>query len=294
MTVYLGSDGFIELKRDSGELAAQGELNAADVNLERRRFSIDGAEGSIITGDQISIITKDKTELELVAGHVNSKGKYFKDWRGYVHVDDIGGMRLYDDFDQSLKGELNSALVLVKPSKKKDIIIKTQNNKFRGLAEVKSYEFTTSRDQVDITTLGNEFRDQYERGLISGQGIIDCFWSFGYDCLETCSDFESEFPIYLARLCLRLQQGSDFIGRFFLYRAPDSANDPSVWYEAECVITNVTVNVEPTQIISSSIQFVTTGSVRLHQGMPPTYLMQEDRNLLLTEDGEPIQLEAPF
>ena len=102
MTVYLGSDGFIELKRDSGELAAQGELNSADVNLERRRFSIDGAEGAIITGDQISIITKDKTELELVAGHVNSKGEYFKDWRGYVHVDDIGGIRLYESFEQAI------------------------------------------------------------------------------------------------------------------------------------------------------------------------------------------------
>ena len=55
MTVYLGSEGFIELKRDSGELAAQGELNAADVNLERRRFSIDGAEGAIITGDQFQL-----------------------------------------------------------------------------------------------------------------------------------------------------------------------------------------------------------------------------------------------
>ena len=285
--------GFVELKRDSAALAAQGELNAADVNVERRRFSIDGAEGSLISGDHISIITADKSSLVLVSGHTNSKGEYYKDWRGYVHVDDVGGLRLYSNFDQSLKGDMSSALELVKPTEKKDIIIKTQNNKFRGLAEIKSYEFTTSRDQVDITTLGNEFRDQYERGLISGQGVIDCFWSYGYDCLERCTDFESEFPVYLARLCLRLQQGSDFLGRFFLYRADDATNDASVWYEAECIVTNVTVTVEPTQIISSSIQFVTTGSVRLHQGMPPQYLLKEDQGLLLTEDGEAIQLEAP-
>ena len=293
MTVYLGSDGFVELKRDSAALAAQGELNAADVNVDRRRFSIDGAEGSLIIGDHISIITADKSSLVLVSGHTDSKGEYHKDWRGYVHVDDVGGLRLYNNFEQAIKGDMSSALELVKPPEKKDIIIKTQNNKFRGLAEVKSYEFTTSRDQVDITTLGNEFRDQYERGLISGQGVIDCFWSYGYDCLERCTDFESEFPIYLARLCLRLQQGSDFLGRFFLYRADDTSNDASVWYEAECIITNVTVTVEPTQIISSSIQFVTTGTVRLHQGMPPQYLLKEDQGLLLTEGGEPIQLEAP-
>ena len=110
MTVYLGSDGFVELKRDSAALAAQGELNAADVNVERRRFSIDGAEGSLISGDHISIITADKSSLVLVSGHTNSKGEYYKDWRGYVHVDDVGGLRLYSNFDQSLKGDMSSAL----------------------------------------------------------------------------------------------------------------------------------------------------------------------------------------
>ena len=91
----------------------------------------------------------------------------------------------------------------------------------------------------------------------------------------TNADIAVEFPAYLP-VVHSFAQGSDFMGRFFLYVGQDPATDPSVWYEAECIVTNASVTVEPTQIISSSINFVTTGQVQLHQGMPPAYMLQED------------------
>lgn len=293
MTVYLGSQGFLELKRDSAELAAKSSLDKSDVNVARRRFSIDGAEGSLITGDQVTIATSDKTALVLIKDHVNSKGEYHADWSGFIYIDDAGGIRLYDTFNESLQGGFERAVELVEPTTSKDITIKTRSSQFRGLASVKSFDFTTTREQVDITALGSEFKDQYEAGLISGQGSVDCFWSHASSCFDDCSDLSVEFPAYLARLCIRLQQGSDFMGRFFLYVGNDPEVDPSVWYEAECIVTNASVTVEPTQIISSSIDFVTTGQVRLHQGMPPAFMLQQDGDLLLTEDGDPIGLEDP-
>jgi len=99
---------------------------------------------------------------------------------------------------------------------------------------------------------------------------------------------------YLARLILRLQQGSDFLGRFYIYTSSNPSVDPSVWYETECIVTNVAVQVTPTEIITTSIDFLSTGPIVLHQGIPPAYLLQEDGALILQEDGESgIFLEDP-
>ena len=58
-----------------------------------------------------------------------------------------------------------------------------------------------------------------------------------------------------------------------------------VWYEAECIVTNVTVSVEAAGFIESSIDFVTTGAIKLFTGKPPSFLLQEDSAYILQEDG---------
>ena len=293
MGVYLGERGHIELKRDSGREVFSSVLDPYDVNVERRRFSVDFTVGALITGDQITISTQDRSPLELVADHVDPDGNYHNDWRGYIYVDDAGGIRLYDTFEKSLSGSFEQAVELVEPSQRKDIVIKTRSNTFRCLAEVTSFEFVTTRDEVDVTTLGTEFKNRFEAGLISGSGTIECFWEHKFqntgDCDTSTNSEETisqEFPAYLARLILRLQQGSDFLGRFYIYTSNNPSTDPSVWYESECIVTNVAVQVEPTQIITTSINFLSTGPIVLHQGIPPAYLLQEDGSLILQEDGE--------
>ena len=58
----------------------------------------------------------------------------------------------------------------------------------------------------------------------------------------------------------------------------DAENSPqSLWYDCpKCVITNCSVSVEPTQIITADIDFVTTGKIRLKQGFPVDRLLQEE------------------
>jgi hypothetical protein len=288
MAVYLGTNGHVELQRDSFRQALVTDLDPADVNVERRRFSVDFAEGALITGDQIDIATADGTALELVADHTDPDGNYFPDWRGYVYIDDAGGMRLYDSFEKSLQGDFSQALPLIEPSETKRVLFSTRSGAFRCLAQVSSFEITTTRDEVDITALGAEFRDKYEAGLISGQGSIECFWEHKFSNEECDPNYDRnvEFPAYLARLILRLQQGSDFNGRFYIYTGDNPSEDPSVWYEAECIVTNVSVAVEPTQIITTSINFVTANQIVLHQGIPPVYLLQEDTSLILLESSQ--------
>jgi hypothetical protein len=281
MTVYLGNQGGIELKRASGQ-PVKITLLDGDVSVEKRRFSPEEELlGTFITGDQVDIETVDGSELHLVEGH------NFNDWRGFIYIDPLGSLRLYDSFQDAVAGQLNAALPLIAWSDRQDLLITTRGDTFTPLAKITSYDFTTERETVNTTHLGSQFVQQYEAGLIAGQGSIDCFWEHRSKLCDpdVCSD-GVEFSAYLAQLCIRLTQGADFFGRFFVYRDTDSSVN-SVWYEAECIVTSCSISVEVGEIITSTIQFVTTGEFKLLYGLPPSYLAQEDAiSLILQEDGE--------
>ena len=285
MAIYFGSTGFIELKRDALNSQIATSLNAADVNTAKKRFSVENVSGSLITGDQIEIETVDGSNLELLSGH------NFPDLRKYIHIDDMGGIRLYDNFATSLAGEVTDALTLTVPSSTKNILIRTRNTRFRPLAKITEFEITTSRDTVDITNLGEEFKNQDENGLISGQGTIQTIWqhiNFQNDTL-----FPSpEFPVYLSQLLVRMQQGADFEGRFYVYHDPSQSTN-SVWYQSMCVVTNVAVNVPASGLVEARIEFVTNNEIKLHNGVPPSFLLQESSDKILQEDGDGILLEDP-
>ena len=286
MAIYFGSTGFIELKRDALNSDLATSLDPADVNTTKKRFSVDNAAGSLITGDQIEIETVDKSNLELLSGHS------FPDLRKYIHIDDMGGIKLYNTFASALAGEVSGALTLTAPSSKKDILIRTRNTRFRPLAKITEFEITTTRDTVDVTNLGEEFRQQYENGLISGQGTIQTIWQHRNFQLDT-EDFASpEFPVYLSQLLVRMQQGSDFEGRFYVYHDPSQSTN-SVWYQSNCVVTNVAVSVPAVGIVEARIEFVTNGEIRLHNGVPPSFLLLESSDKILQEDGDGILLEDP-
>ena len=285
MAIYFGSTGYVELKRDSSA-PLKTKLDPADVNTTKKRFSVDFAFGSIITGDQIEIATVDGSDLDLVSGHSHPDGRW------YVYIDDAGGMKLYNSFGPSLAGESANALTLIAPSSAKDIKITAKASRFRQIAKIKEFEFTTTRENVDITLLGNEFRQQYDRGMISGQGTLNCIWQHKAFQGDTLNILEPEFPVYLAQLLVRVQQGSDFQGRFFIYHEP-SKSENSVWYESDCVTTNVAINVPAAGVVEARVEFITTGPIALHSGQPPSYLLQENTDKILQEDGEGLLLEDP-
>lgn len=284
MAIYLGDSGGVELKRDSIDNWLETKLDPADVNVARKRFSVDFGSGSLLTGDQVEIETVDGSILELVAGH------NYPDGRWYAHVDAAGGIRLFTTFDAALTGGVANALTLVEPTSAKNVQIRTRNAQYRCVARIKSYEITTERETVDLTQFGDEFRRQYEAGLISGQGSLECLWEHSAGFCEYDDPTPSvEFPAYLARLLIRIKQGAAFDGRFFIYQG--GAQEDSVWYEAECLVTNVAVSVPATNLVETNIQFVTSGPFQLKQGRPPSYLLQEDGALLLQEDGSRMLLE---
>ena len=273
MSVYLGSEGEVELQRVETGRGLRSELAPSDVNVGRKRFSVDFALGALITGDLITIAVDNGATLELVSGHS------YPDWTGYVHVDEVGGIRLYSTFAFALAGGITNALALVTPSDTRAIKITTQTDLFKCVAQVKSFDMTTSRDLVQTTSLSQEFQSQYEAGLISGQGRMSCFWEHQTGTSETL-----EFSVYLARLVLRLQQGARFRGKFYIYK--NEQNDSSVWYECDCIVSSVQVSVEPGEAITTEIDFVTTGLITLREDSFVNYILQEDSNKILLEGNQ--------
>ena len=286
MSIYFGSTGFIELKRDALNSDISTSLDPADVNIVKKRFSVDKADGSLITGDQIEIETTDGSNLGLLSGH------NFPDLRKYIHIDDMGGIKLYNTFASALAGEVTDALTLTAPSSTKNILIRTRNTRFRPIAKITEFEITTTRDTVDITNLGEEFRKQYENGLISGQGTIQTIWQHRNFQNDTPGFSNPEFPVYLSQLLVRMQQGADFEGRFYVYHDPSQSTN-SVWYQSMCVVTNVAISVPASGLVEARIEFVTNGLIKLHNGVPPSFLLLESSDKILQEDGSGILLEDP-
>ena len=280
MTVYLGDIGSVEIRRTaffSGDLSVK--LEPEDVVPARKRFSFgEETSNALITGDQLEIETVDGSNLELVAGHIQPDGRWF------IHVDDVGGLRLYNSFEDALNGEIPPALDLVTPSAPQQIRARTRNSLYRCVSQMRSWEMSTARETVDLTVLGEEHRRQYGAGLISGQGNLNCFWDYQRAlCDPMHPDLTIEEPHYFAQLVLRLQQGARFDGRFYLKH---DSNERSLWWEAVCIVTNVGFSFSPGAPVETQIQFVTTGPIALKTGYPPAYLLQEDGDLIRLENDE--------
>ena len=284
MSVYLGETGNIEIRRTtSGEGFMRSFLDPADVNVSRRRFSFDFPVDALVSGDRIQIRTVDKSTLQLVSGWNYPDGLWF------CHVDAAGGVRLYDTFADSINGELDTALVLVAPNKTQEIQVQVRDSRYRFYGQIRNWEITTSRTSVDVTSLGEEFIEQYNRGLVSGQGRVTCIWDYKISALDPIKGpVPAEEPNYLCQLLLRLKQGASFDGRFFIY-----TGSPAVWYEANCIVTNTALSFAPGELVENTIEFLTTGPVKLSTGTLGNLLLQESDDLLLQESSDGIFIEDP-
>ena len=167
------------------------------------------------------------------------------------------------------------------------ISVLVSNNFERIVAQVTDYQINTEREAVDVTELGDAFRQQYS-SLISGSGQLSCF--FEYDARECdpfcggCDDYE--LPMYMNQLVLRTQIGSEFhakltvIGRGEKPHGNDQDFDDEVWYEFDALITNVAMSFAPTQTLKSTISFITTGEIRLRTKYVSNYILQEQTQMI--------------
>ena len=285
MGIYLGNIGGIEITRSTDGSPKASIVNPSDVNATRDRFSFDFDEGYLISGDLVELTTLDGTLLDFVdaSGWGNNTVQASGNW--YVFIDEIGGIRLYDNFDDSLEGSSTGLVPLVAIARDIPIRVVVRDRDSRLLASISDYELNTNRETVDITALSDQYRQQYS-SLITGSGTLTAQWDYNKGT--------GEEPVnYLMQLVLRTDIGSGFRAKFYIKSANTDAaggsfsatqlND-ALWWEFDAIVTNSATSFAPGDIIVSRIDFVATGAIRLR-----AKTTSADR--LLQEDGDPLVLE---
>ena len=287
MSVYLGTFGEVELKRQFDGTDLRVTIKPSDVNPAKRRFSCDFGHGQLLTGDQVEITSTDNTALDFIDSYTKTSVKKF------IYVDELDGVRFYDTFAHAVAGGLTNATALATPANDLPVKVVVQNSKFRILGRVQSYELNTERETVDVTTLADEFRNRIGT-LMSGSGRMACEW-------EYTGDTAKELPHYLLELVLRTRVGSSFGARFYIKTSGynpanySDALDDSIWYEVTGVLTACAVQFTPNSLVQITADFITTGKIEVRMDLDtPGKLLQENADALLLEQGttDAVMLES--
>ena len=283
MTVYLGTAGHIELVRTSVADALTGNIVNSFVNTTRDMFSFDYETGTLLTGDFVEFKTTDGTNLDFIAasGWADSSVYPLGNW--FVNIDQLGAIRLYNEFSDALAGESTGRIALASIARTIPIVCSVVNNTYRTFGEVTSYELTTDRETVDTSSLGDEFRQQYST-LITGSGQLNCFFDYR-------DGGQNELAIYLHKLLLRQKFGSEFKAKLYIlsegYGQGINADNDTIWHEITGIVTQVGIQCNSEDLLRSTISFVTTGEIKLKvQTITGTgYLLQQSGSKIRLEDS---------
>ena len=341
MSVILGNQGRVLLRRNPDESGFIATVRPSDVNVERNRFSYDyletlgdgldnkpNIEGQNPEMSYVPLISGDRVSFEMMQ-YVEVIDNYGKSWQwvpspepqelvtitlpdgtvkpqdrdfvAYVNVDGMGAIRLFENFRDAINYDKDKAFQLNNLSKDHHFRIKSgQLDAYRGLAKVRSWEFTTQRESIDTTSLGNNFRRFWSNGLIAGQGRLNCLWPID-SCPKSGVSDDCEDVKYLAELVLRLEEGAQFavnlILRSYDLNTNNTTSPVSLYYECNtCIITSVGIDAQMDQVLNTNIEFITTGPFDLRLKSLPSYLLvdgitrddADDR--LLQESDDAIEL----
>jgi hypothetical protein len=281
VTVYLGVYGQVELTRTSLGIALQGTIQPADISTAKDRFSFDFDQGTLITGDLVEFSTTNGSPLAFVDASgwddstVHEQGTFF------IHVDSVGGIFLYRTFANAVEGRSTGRVALSTIASALPITYTVQNVTPRMLGQTTSWELNTTRENVDVTALGDNYREMYST-LITGNGRISAL--FDYD------DASAESPLYLYHLINRQQLGAAFNAKLsIISRGSGAAISDSIYYEITGILTNCGLALSTDGAISSQFEFITTGPIRLLTGFEADYIVQEQDGIsrIKVESGQP-------
>ena len=114
------------------------------------------------------------------------------------------GVRLYPDFADAINNQRSTEVALEAfTGSAIDISIRVRDTRFNVLGNVTSYEFNNSRDAIEVTSLADKYKQQYNAGLLSGSGRIECLFDYASDTIN-------EPPVALLQTIQRLDLGCSF------------------------------------------------------------------------------------
>jgi len=289
MTFFLGTKGNVRLRRGSsvsmGELADQ--ISPDDVNTTLNRLSFDSALDNLITGDRVDIATTDARGLVCFADAAWSDSVRRPRISAYVNVNAAGGLRFFLTFLDAVNNVRANELPLASfAAPVLPITVSVKDSTSNVLGNVVEYTLATDREAIDSTSLSDKFRKLYSAGLLSGSGTIAC--AFDY----TTSGVD-ETPLLMLQLINRLDIGSEFDCALYLTDKSVDETVDSVYYDFTAMVTKAGVQVTAGDIINCTVDFVTTGEIRLLVGQPSGYVLKEDDDKITLEQSLNFLLTEP-
>ena len=279
MTFFIGTKGNVRLRRGADtELGVlSGSIGPDDLVLALNRVGFEGANANLFTGDRVDLVTTDARGLAFIPASNWPSNAIEDTFSTFINVNSAGGLRLFPTFADAVNNtRANEIAIQAFTGDPIEVSVRVRDVAYNLLGDVTSYEFQSNRDQIDVTALDDKFRKQHDAGLISGSGRIDC--TFNY-----LTSGAVETPKLLVQLIQRVDLGSAFDLALYL---TDKTVDPDVeniFYLLTAVVTNSGVRVAANEIITCSLDFVTTGDVRLVTGVPSQYILKEDDDRIRVE-----------
>lgn len=281
MTFFLGTKGNVRLRRaTSVQISAlQDQIDAADVNTTLNRLSFDSAGDNLLTGDRVDISTTDPRGLVCFTSAAWSSGTVEPGISGYVNVNAAGGLRFFGTFEDAINNTRANELALYAfAGAPIPIECRVRDVSYSVLGNVVDYTLATDREAIDSTSLSDRFRQLYSAGLLSGSGTITC--AFDYTTAGV-----TETPLLMLQLIQRLELGSSFDCALYLTDSSVDATVNSVFYQFDAMVTKAGVQVVAGDIINCTIDFVTTGEIRLLIGSIEEFILKEDNDRLSLEQS---------
>jgi hypothetical protein len=278
MTYFIGNVGNVRLRRNN-EIVLSALVKDADVTVVLNRVGFEGAIDNLLTGDKVTISTADTRGLLFftVGSWVDGEGVEQRSFSAYINVNAAGGLRFFPTFADAINNN-RAAEYQVQSFVGDPLLIQlvVRDIAANVLGDVTGYTFNTDREGLDATTLNDKFKRMYSAGLISGSGSIDCLFN-------NATSGVKETPLLMLQLIHRVDIGSAFD---CLLSITDSANDPAlsasdnIYYEFTAMVTRSGLELSASDVISCSIDFVTTGEIKLLVGRPSGYILKEDDDRL--------------
>jgi hypothetical protein len=284
MTYFVGRVGNVRLRRNN-EVVLSALVKNADVTVALNRVGFEGATDNLLTGDKVTISTVDTRGLLFftVSSWVDGEGVEQRSFSAFINVNAAGGLRFFPTFADAVNNN-RAAEYQIKSFVGAPLLVQlvVRDISANVLGDVTGYTFNTDREGLDATTLNDKFKRMYSAGLISGSGKIDCLFN-------NLSSGVKETPLLMLQLIHRVDIGSEFD---CLLSITDSENDPAlsasnnIYYEITAMVTRSGLELSASDIISCSIDFVTTGEIKLLVGRPSGYILKEDDDrIALNQDS---------
>jgi hypothetical protein len=281
MTFFLGTKGNVRLRRATSVLisALQDQIDPADVNTSLNRLSFDSAGENLLTGDRVDISTIDARGMVCFTGAAWSSGTVEPSISAYVNVNAAGGLRFFPTFADAVNNTRANELALYAFTGEPIAIeCRVRDVSYSVLGNVVDYTLATDREAIDTTTLSDKFRQMYSAGILSGSGSITC----AFDYTTTGA---TESPLLMLQLIQRLELGSAFDCALYLTDKTVDAGVNNVFYQFDAMVAKAGVEVRAGDIINCTIDFVTTGEIKLLIGSIEDYILKEDNDRITVEQS---------